>query len=358
MNLTLRPYQPSDTAVITSWIKSEYLMRQWCADRYERYPVTPEDMNRYYERYIDGQRSLALTMVNGSDIVGYITLRIPADDPAEQRLGFVIVDDSRRGRGLGKALVSMAIKYAFETLGAMKVSLGVFENNPSAIHCYEAAGFHRVSRLETESYECLGETWKCIEMELTAGSNKKALKDMTLEELWQLFPIVLTPHQPKWKDWAKVEIEYLSAILLEYAPVISHVGSTAIPGIQAKPIIDILVEIAPNADWQRVRVTVEDAGYICMSISENRMSFNKGYTPEGYAEKVFHIHFHAKGDNDEIIFRDYLNNHPEAAHEYEKLKLSLLPKYRHDRDGYTDAKSAFIKKILGIAKSGTKQSKL
>ena len=165
MNLTLRPYQPSDAAVIASWLKSEYLMRQWCADRYERYPVTPEDMNAYHERYIDGQQSRALTMTDGDDIVGYITLRAPASNPTEQRLGFVIVDDSKRGRGLGKALVSMAVKYAFETLGATKVSLGVFENNPSAICCYEAAGFHRVSLPETESYECLGETWNCIEME-------------------------------------------------------------------------------------------------------------------------------------------------------------------------------------------------
>ena len=96
-------------------------MRQWCADRYEHYPVMPEDMNEYYERYIDGQRSRAFTMVDGDDIVGYITLRTPTDDPAEQRLGFVIVDDSRRGCGLGKALVTMTVKYAFKTLGAMKV---------------------------------------------------------------------------------------------------------------------------------------------------------------------------------------------------------------------------------------------
>lgn len=165
MNLTLRPYQSSDAAVITSWLKSEYFMRQWCADRYERYPVTPEDMNTYHERNIDGQRSRALIMRDGDDIVGYITLRTPADKPTVQRLGFVIVDDSKRGCGLGKALVSMAVKYAFETLGAAKVSLGVFENNPSAIHCYEAAGFHRVSLPETECYKCLGETWDCIEME-------------------------------------------------------------------------------------------------------------------------------------------------------------------------------------------------
>ncbi len=165
MSLTLRPYKPSDATVITSWLKSEYLMRQWCADRYERYPVTPEDMNAYHERYIDNRHSRALTMTDGDDVVGYITLRNPADNPAEQRLGFVIVDDSKRGLGLGKSLVSMAIKYAYEELGATKVSLGVFENNPSAIHCYEASGFHRVLRQDTESYECLGETWNCIEME-------------------------------------------------------------------------------------------------------------------------------------------------------------------------------------------------
>lgn len=165
MSLTLRTYQSSDAAVITSWLKSEYLMRQWCADRYDRYPVMPEDMNAYHARYIDGQHSRALTMTDGDEIVGYITLRTPADDSTEQRLGFVIVDDSKRGRGLGKALVSMAVKYAYEVLGATKVSLGVFENNPCAIHFYEAAGFHRVSRPAAESYQCLGETWNCIEME-------------------------------------------------------------------------------------------------------------------------------------------------------------------------------------------------
>ncbi len=169
MNMKIRPYQPSDASVITSWLKSEYLMRQWCADRYEHYPVTPEDMNRYYEKYIDGQRSCALTMTDGDAVVGYITLRIPANDLTEQRLGFVIVDDSKRGEGLGKTLVSMAVKYAFEILGAKKVSLGVFENNPSAFHCYEAVGFRRVIVPEKESYFCLGEMWSCIEMELCNG---------------------------------------------------------------------------------------------------------------------------------------------------------------------------------------------
>ncbi len=141
-------------------------MRQWSADRYEHYPVSPEAMNIYHERFIDRQGSCALTMVDSNDIVGYITLRTPTDDSSEQRLGFVIVDDSKRGKGFGKTLVRMAVDYAFSKLGATKVSLGVFENNPAAIRCYESVGFHRLVRQEVERYECLGETWNCIEMEM------------------------------------------------------------------------------------------------------------------------------------------------------------------------------------------------
>ena len=95
---------------------------------------------------------------------------------------------------------------------------------------------------------------------------------------------------------------------------------------------------------------MESAGYICMSSSDWHMSFNKGYTPEGYAEKVFHIHFHAIGDNDEILFAIISTVTSKSLTNMKKLKLSLLPKYKHDRDGYTDAKSAFVKNILGIAK--------
>ncbi|MCM1020586.1 MAG: GrpB family protein [Muribaculum sp.] len=94
---------------------------------------------------------------------------------------------------------------------------------------------------------------------------------------------------------------------------------------------------------------MEKAGYICMSESNNRMSFNKGYTPTGYAKRVFHVHIHAPGDNDEIRFRDYLRMNPSVAKEYETLKLSLLPKYRNNRDGYTVAKTEFINKVLTSA---------
>ena len=176
----------------------------------------------------------------------------------------------------------------------------------------------------------------------------KQLKDMTLEELWELFPIVLTPHDHNWTDWAKEEMTVLSSLLSGFDKKISHIGSTAIPGIIAKPIVDILVEIPYDTDKDEIRKIMESAGYICMSASGTRMSFNKGYTPEGYAERVFHIHFHHIGDNEEIRFRDYLIAHPEIAKEYERLKLSLLPRFKHNRDAYTEAKTDFVRRISAL----------
>lgn len=179
---------------------------------------------------------------------------------------------------------------------------------------------------------------------------RKELCDMTIEELWDLFPIVLTPHQPHWREWAEDEVGLLSVLLARCNPVINHIGSTAIPNIQAKPIIDLLVEIPPEINLTEVRDIMERNGYICMAAGPTRMSFNKGYTPDGFAEKVFHIHLRVIGDNDEIYFRDYLRVHPESAYEYETLKLSLLPKYRNNRDGYTEAKTNFVTETTRRAK--------
>lgn len=176
----------------------------------------------------------------------------------------------------------------------------------------------------------------------------KSLEEMTLKELWELFPIVLTPHQLQWKEWAEEEIGSLTAMLADYKPVINHIGSTAIHDIWAKPIIDILVEMPSDVNFNAVRTMMETHGYICMSVSDSRMSFNKGYTPKGFAERVFHIHLRQSGDNDEIYFRDYLISHPTVAKEYEALKLSLLPKYKHNRDGYTEAKTEFVRRVMAL----------
>ena len=181
---------------------------------------------------------------------------------------------------------------------------------------------------------------------------KKKLEEMSLEELWQLFPIFLVEHKSEWKDWYELEKTSLKKILgANVIKRIEHIGSTAIPNIWAKNIVDILLEVGRIEDLARVRDLLVKNGWLVMSESPNRISLNKGYTEQGFAEKVFHLHLRMTGDHNEIYFRDYLCQHPDIAQAYQELKLSLWKKFEHNRDAYTDAKTDFINHYVSEAKS-------
>lgn len=180
---------------------------------------------------------------------------------------------------------------------------------------------------------------------------KKHLSEMTLEELWELFPIFLTEHQLCWDAWYHEELCNLQQLLPAKEIVrISHIGSTAVKTIWAKPIVDIIVETTPDSDWAAVKNKLLQSGYLCMSENSRRISFNKGYTENGFAEKVYHLHLRREGDNDELYFRDYLLDHLQAAKAYEELKLNLWKKYEHNRDAYTESKTDFIRKYTQEAR--------
>ena len=178
----------------------------------------------------------------------------------------------------------------------------------------------------------------------------KNLSEMSLEELWTLFPIFLEEHKDCWIEWY-CEEERLLKNVFSLGERISHIGSTAIPSIWAKPIVDILVEIPKGINLLDYKEQIINCGYICMSQSENRMSFNKGYTEKGFAERVFHLHLRYAGDNDELYFRDYLKERLDVAKQYEELKLNLWKKYEHNRDAYTNAKTEFVNKYTQKAKA-------
>lgn len=179
----------------------------------------------------------------------------------------------------------------------------------------------------------------------------KSLLDMSLEELWELFPISLVPHDEAWaSSYQEIEALLQSELSLGSDARISHIGSTVIPNILSKNIVDVLVEIPQDADMSAAAKQIEDAGFICMSSGDSRYSFNMGYTEEGFADKVYHVHLRYFGDNDELYFRDYLLDHPEIAKEYEALKIQLAQDFEHNRDAYTDAKEAFVRKWTTKAK--------
>ena len=182
----------------------------------------------------------------------------------------------------------------------------------------------------------------------------KKLTEMSLQELWQLFPIILKEHNPDYTLWYKEQEEHIIK-LLGFGSVcrISHIGSTSVRGLAAKPVIDILAELPADYDMIVTSSVLENSGWLVMAENsrEKTIDLNKGYTPEGFAQKVYHLHIKPSGDWSELYFRDYLQKYPSAARRYEELKMNLAEKFRHDRDSYTDAKSDFIDEYSQKARS-------
>lgn len=168
--LRLRPYKPCDASTILSWIHDEETFRKWSTDRYPHYPITAADMNH---KYLDCNGDCAepdnfypMTAFDDSGVVGHLIMRFTDAEKSVLRFGFVIVDDSKRGMGYGKEMLRLALKFAFEILKVKKVTIGVLENNPGAYRCYKAVGFKDVATAEPEYYPIMGESVKCLELEM------------------------------------------------------------------------------------------------------------------------------------------------------------------------------------------------
>jgi GrpB-like predicted nucleotidyltransferase (UPF0157 family) len=178
------------------------------------------------------------------------------------------------------------------------------------------------------------------------------LNNLSPQQLGKLFPIIISEHKPKWKVLFCKEKELIcNAVRKGSILDFEHIGSTAVPGIKAKPTIDVLMVISCNADLGELKSVFASFGYHCVSQPKNtapHLMFAKGYTPQGFKGQVFHVHVRYPGNWDEICFRDYLIKHPEKAKQYEELKLGLAQKYKYDRDAYTDAKSEFIKNVMDL----------
>lgn len=170
MDIKLRPYKPSDASTILTWVRDEETFRRWVTDRYPTYPITEADMNyKYFQCNGDcpePDNFYPFTAFCEEGILGHLIMRYTDAKKSVLRFGFVILDDSLRGKGYGKQMLKLAVKYAFDILKVQKVTLGVLENNPGAYHCYKSAGFRDVPQETPEYYDLLGQRIRCLELEL------------------------------------------------------------------------------------------------------------------------------------------------------------------------------------------------
>lgn len=155
--IKIRPYKVTDAKTILSWCQTEKEFYQWTAGILGNYPITKDEFN-----FVESL--MPFTAFDETEIIGFFTFRNPNKLFDELRLGFVILNPNKRGKGYGKEMLRLGLKFAFEIYGAKRISLGVFENNPTAYFCYKAVGFNDVISDTAEKYCILDEEWKCKEL--------------------------------------------------------------------------------------------------------------------------------------------------------------------------------------------------
>ncbi len=188
--------------------------------------------------------------------------------------------------------------------------------------------------------------------------SERTLAELSTEELGRLFPIEIVPYNEQWNTLFLLEKELINNTLGEKVALrVEHFGSTAIEGLSAKPIIDILVEIPPLNEELKATIIkkMDKIGYNFIWRTDDEvpyMNFVKGYTINGFEGQAFHVHMGDKNHSlwDRIHFRDYLREHLDVAKEYENLKIELAEIHKYNRETYTQAKTEFITRITEIAK--------
>ncbi len=169
-----------------------------------------------------------------------------------------------------------------------------------------------------------------------------------------MFPVTIVDYDETWPQLYRDEKLHLQSVLgQELALSMEHFGSTAVPGLAAKPTIDILLETPSDRDDEIIR-RMTKSGYQFIRREDcppPYMMFVKGYNPEGFVGQCVHIHAAPRshlGLWDRLYFRDYLRSNSEVAKEYEKLKQALAERYRFHREKYTDAKAEFVRRVTEL----------
>lgn len=161
-------------------------------------------------------------------------------------------------------------------------------------------------------------------------------------------PVIIVEYDPQWPNMYEDEKARVLDAIGHAVVAIEHVGSTAVPGLGAKPIIDIMVGIPRLADAQQCIEPLRSIGYEYVPEYEvqlpERRYFHKG--PAG--ARTHHLHMVEPTSEfweRHLLFRDFLRAHPEASQHYDALKKELAAKFGPDREGYTEAKTPFIRAV-------------
>jgi GrpB-like predicted nucleotidyltransferase (UPF0157 family) len=163
--------------------------------------------------------------------------------------------------------------------------------------------------------------------------------------------VELVPHNPEWSHLADEEAKRIMEQLSIPVIGIYHIGSTSVPGIKAKPILDFVIEVENLDDFIQSAEVLKELNYV--SKGEYGIPGRQFFTKDTDGERSHHLHVFQQGHPDierHLVFRDFLRANPEAAHEYEIIKEKLAKRFPKESGSYTEAKSDFILSMDEVAR--------
>ena len=267
---------------------------------------------------------VAFVALRAGAVLGYIAGHLTRRYDCDGELQYLHVGLPYRRSGIATELLWRLAAW-FVRQGALKICVDVNDDSPAARSFYSRHGAQAIDA-----------HW------------------MVWPDLRRLTAFTIVPYDPAWPTSFEVEARRLRDVLGPMALRIDHHGSTAVPGLAAKPIIDIQVSVASLLPLALYRDRLEAAGYVHVpSADDARCPFF--HRPQEWPHS-HHVHVVEAGGDEErrtLAFRDYLRDHAAAARRYEALKHSLADRIggadAQSRETYARAKSEFVEEIVALA---------
>ena len=169
-------------------------------------------------------------------------------------------------------------------------------------------------------------------------------------------PVVVGPYDPRWPKFFEEERVRIERAIGPWVEEIEHVGSTAVPGLAAKPVIDVMVGVGSLEDSPAIVGRLEAIGYEYVPEFERQMPSRRYFRKLREGRRTHQIHLVERSNLEwwdrHVLFRDHLRAHPDIANEYARLKYELARRFRDDREAYTRAKTEFISEVVRSAEEG------
>lgn len=314
-------------------------------------PKTPQEFSDYFHRFQQPNQKSFLVCDHSGDIAGVFNIsEIVHGLFHNAYLGFYAIADFAE-KGYMSAGLKLVLEKVFKELALHRLEANIQPENARSIELVKRNGF-RYEGYSPRYLKINGE-WRghehwAVTIEDYIRNDVDILKKDHVD---------IVAYNPEWPTMANQEIKKIRELFpLNKIVDIQHVGSTAIKGMSAKPIIDIQIAVTSLDEMKIIAVPVlQKLGYEYWfkNPDPKKMFFVKGMPPFG-EQRTHHVHiFEHNSDHwrNKIIFRDYLRKHPNVAKDYEQLKNKLAREHMYDREKYTDEKIEFINTILQLAQN-------